>query len=809
MDALDLEIDAYCVVCDRALPAHAVPAGAPSSSSSAAAPPPPPSFPAANPVASTSTAPPAPPSSSSQRSRASDGSAPSAPAAAGAPRLKRTGSSTSNSTAGSGRSGSGAALRRNKSLGKVHARGTSAHGHRSHSHANLAALAPIDAAGGGAAGKGKKALAERRPSKVAKEEVVEIIELDADEDERGAAPQGIYCSDECRRIDEARNALTLAYLGAGPQYSASPFAESALARADSSSSLGSHLPFDAMARRRSSGLSSTSSFTPSRSNLSPIQSAAPSAAVGQFDDGAFPFPPQVSSSSFGGPPASRSAAYSAPAPTASSLPAHPPLLNFAARRRSRGHEVTGGYSYRPSLMERVSSSEGRASPGGGVWLGAERGFSRPASAVEGAAVSGAPRAARSLSTGGGAGGMGARAQSSEALSAMEGYAGRPPSALASLRSMTPLGDAPSLAQPSPLPSSPARAAYRPKMSPRAELPRSLSAQPDLATSPLARHSFLVGSAPGPSASVPRRRGPSFGEPTLPETRPLELPSSRPTSAGLQRRSASSASLALMGTSLGRSYEPRPWAGPKRSESTASLSGLVVHGEMATTSPPPLPPPAVSSSSASTVIPANSSPRHRSPARPPSSPSSASSYAISHSSAFSARSSTAGSSDHPSSSLGSTHAPARGKSQSRGRSAAGLAMTPSGTNLSSGASEAAPVRPPASAVANAASANPALSYLKGDDASRPAPPPPPQHQRSFSWQQIPGVPTYAAYDVDAFRAARASPASSGERGRAGAVAASEKAPAQEEQEGPMLPPPLPRQAKDRKRLFYFSDEHGAE
>ncbi|BGP46360.1 hypothetical protein JCM10450v2_002202 [Rhodotorula kratochvilovae] len=775
MDALDLEIDAYCVVCDRALPAHAVPAGAPSSSSSAAAPPPPPSFPAANPVASTSTAPPAPPSSSSQRSRASDGSAPSAPAAAGAPRLKRTGSSTSNSTAGSGRSGSGAALRRNKSLGKVHARGTSAHGHRSHSHANLVALAPIDAAGGGAAGKGKKALAERRPSKAAKEEVVEIIELDADEDERGAAPQGIYCSDECRRIDEARNALTLAHLGAEPQYSASPFAESALARADSSSSLGSHLPFDAMARRRSSGLSSTSSFTPSRSNLSPIQSAAPSAAVGQFDDGAFPFPPQVSSSSFGGPPASRSAAYSAPAPTASSLPAHPPLLNFAARRRSRGHEVTGGYSYRPSLMERVSSSEGRASPGGGVWLGAERGFSRPASAVEGAAVSGAPRAARSLSTGGGAGGMGARAQSSEALSAMEGYA-----------------------------------AYQPKMSPRAELPRSLSAQPDLATSPLARHSFLVGSAPGPSASVPRRRGPSFGEPTLPETRPLELPSSRPTSAGLQRRSASSASLALMGTSLGRSYEPRPWAGPKRSESTASLSGLVVHGEMATPSPPPLPPPAVSSSSASTVIPANSSPRHRSPARPPSSPSSASSYAISHSSAFSARSSTAGSSDHPSSSLGSTHAPARGKSQSRGRSAAGLVMTPSGTNLSSGASDAAPVRPPPSAVANAASANPALSYLKGDDASKPAPPPvaPPAHQRSFSWQHIPGVPTYAAYDVDAFRAARASPASSGERGRAGADAASEKAPALE-QEGPMLPPPLPRQAKDRKRLFYFSDEHGAE
>ncbi|GAA5823900.1 hypothetical protein JCM3770_000333 [Rhodotorula araucariae] len=785
MDALDLEIDAYCVVCDRALP-HGP------ASSSAAAPPPPPSFPAAHPTtredgigasaASTSTAP-----STSHRSRASDG---------GAPRLKRTPSSTSTSTAGAGagtgRSGAGGALRRNKSVGgKIHARTAShghGHGHRSHSHANLAALAPVDTAA-----KGKKAaaaLAERRPSKAAKEEVIEIIELDGDDGgatgQEGAAPQGIYCSDECRRVDEVRNALALAHLGAGPPSWADEPASSP------------HPPFDAMARRRSSGLSSISSFAPSRSNLSPIQSAVPTADVGQFDEsiGAFPFPPVAPPSlSSSGLPASRSAAFSAPPSTASPAP---PFLNFGARRRSRGHEVTGGYSYRPSLMERVSSSEGRATPGGGVWLGVERGFSRPTSAADGALPG-----PRSASAGG---------------DAMEG---RPPSALASLRSMTPLADP----APFPLSSSPARAAYQPsKTSPRAEPQRVLATQPDLATSPLARHSFLVGSAPVPAAPVARRRGPSFGEPTLPEIRPLNLSSSRPPSTGLQRRSASSASLALMGSSLGKSYEPRPWVGPKRSESTASLSGFVALGEMSTS---PVPPPPVSSSSSSTVIPAGSSARRGSPAHPPSSPSSTSSYARSHSSAYSARSSTTGSSDHPLSSLGSTHVHAslaagyaRTKSQSRGRSAAGLVMTPSATSLaSSGAAGecAAPpgsIRPLPSTVANAASTNPALSYLKADDGTKlPAPPPSqPPHQRSFSWQHI---PTYAAYDVDAFRAARASPASeSFDRGARAAPGSGTGAGLQRggdrPPEGEMPPPPVPpRAARDRKRLFYFSDEHGAE
>ncbi|GAA5851178.1 hypothetical protein JCM9279_007474 [Rhodotorula babjevae] len=792
----DLDFGAYCVVCDRAIPLAASPSSRPAGSAPPAPPPPPPSF-APPPMASTSTST-APAPSTSQRSRTSDSSSAAAP---GPTRMKR-----SASTASSGAGG----LRRNKSTVKVHARaGGHGHGHRSHSHANLAGLAPLDSAKQAR----KAALAERRPSKAAKEEIIEVIAVhdgvsddddDAD-DARHAAPQGIYCSDECRRIDEARNALALAHL-ASPASSA--FAESALAGAGSPSSSAASAvlrrPSDYMVRRRSSGVSSTgfssaSSFAASRSNLSPIHSAAPTAAVAHSDDSgssSFPFPPQPSTSA---PPPSRSSGASTPIAGSAPTPQAPPLLNFAARRRSRGHEATGGYSYRPSLMERVSSSEGRPLDRvGGQWLGADRGFSRPSSSAGDVTT----RASRSSSIG--SSGGASRTHSADTGVRHDSSSGRPPSALASLRSITPLHEAPS-PHSSAMSASPARAAY---------LPRSHSAQPDLATSPLAHHSYLVGSAPGSSAPVTRRRGPSIGEPTVPEARPLELPSAslRTSSGFMQRpqRSASSASLALMGTSLGKSQEPRAWAGPNRTASSASLSGFMAHGELTLPGSVPPPLPAVSGSATSTVIPASSSPRHASARHAPSSPSSPSSYAPSHSSAFSGHSSTAGSSDHhPSSSLGSTHAPPRGKSGSRGRHGSGLTMTPSGTNLASAGLDPHPARPPPSSsnVVNAASANPALSYLKGgDEPAKPALPDPPAiHQRSFSWQQIPGVPTYPAYDVEGFRAAKASASISAVPGGVAADGGEGR-----QREGPMLPPVAPASARPgRKKLFYFSDEQGGE
>jgi len=169
-----------------------------------------------------------------------------------------------------------------------------------------------------------------------------------------------------------------------------------------------------------------------------------------------------------------------------------------------------------------------------------------------------------------------------------------------------------------------------------------------------------------------------------------------------QRSASSASLALMGTSLGKSLEPRAWAGPNRTASSASLSGFTAQGELTLPGSGLPPPPPVSSSATSTVITASSSPRPALGRQAPSSPSSPSSYAPSHSSAFSGHSSTAGSSEHhPSSSLGSAHAPPRGKSGSRGRHGPALTMTPSGTVVPQGRRRPGQARPPRPACCSSA------------------------------------------------------------------------------------------------------------
>ncbi|PRQ74120.1 hypothetical protein AAT19DRAFT_15687 [Rhodotorula toruloides] len=554
-----------------------------------------------------------------------------------------------------------------------------------------------------------------------------------------------------------------------------------------------------MSRRRSSGMSSYAQSSVV-STLSPILSAAPTANLGGFDptSGAFPFPPQAPSSVSPQPPL----------PSTSPTVGSPMMLNFGARRRSRGAEALGSYPYRPSLMERVSSSDGvdeSIGSAGGVWQGAERGFSRPGSS-EGPL--GLPKTARSMSSGVGSlygrSVRSARTQSFDGLATL-GEAGARDSARPTSHS---LRSSSHFSQPSLASYSPSLAAHP---EPEHTIPRAASAQPALATSPLARNSFVVGSAPHA-----RRSRASFGEPTLAETHPppraaSTTPARHINGSGPHRpqRSSSSASLALMGSSLGKSYERSPWAGPKRSDSVASLSGFVAQGEMAIPSAP-LPPP-VSASSASTVIPASTvrrRPSHsdgRSPPRTAYSPSSASasSYAPSHSSAFSLRSSTAGSSDHPnlSSSAGSSH---KGRAGSTSRSRPpGLTMTPSGTNLVlAGHPSASEVTPTSSAVAtrpasttrlppnataapvaNAASTNPSLLHLKSD---KPVLAP---KDRSFSWDRIPGVTTYLALDVDSFRAER--------RKSDAALALGER----EE----MPPPPVPSaRMKDRKKLFYFGD-----
>lgn len=156
--------------------------------------------------------------------------------------------------------------------------------------------------------------------------------------------------------------------------------------------------------------------------------------------------------------------------------------------------------------------------------------------------------------------------------------------------------------------------------------------------------------------------------SLTTNRPYSFSSSYNTTPRNPSRSLSSASLALMGTSLTGSYTPASvergnWMGPKRSESTASLSGLVAIGKMAS----------------------DSSPRGRgsSGANSRGSPASSASTSSFPRSQSSARS-TAGSSDwHPVSDHNRSTSPVPTRSQSKGRrTKGGLLMTPSASSISS-------------------------------------------------------------------------------------------------------------------------------
>ncbi|KAG0653792.1 hypothetical protein C6P46_002215 [Rhodotorula mucilaginosa] len=309
IEAYDFDIDAYCVVCDRAIP--------PTSSSSAAQTQPP------SAGASSAGAPSKRRDSKSALStslRSSDGAA---------SKPMRRGHSS--------KAVGGTALKRNKSTTKFAA---AAHHHRR----------PLP---------DRKSVS--KPRSVG--EIIEIIEIDPDEEEGsvvGESHTALYCSDECRLIDEARNELTLLRMGGSSSVSSFGAGSSlgAVGSLGAFSSATSSPPLQPLAsadhrRRRSSGGSSLAADL-AFSTLSPI----PSAAAGAYDPTipAFPFPSQS-----------------------------PALALDLGARRTTTRSV-GSYSYRPSLMDRVSSSDAVASTnGGGVWLGPDKGFSRSHSAfVDGA-----------------------------------------------------------------------------------------------------------------------------------------------------------------------------------------------------------------------------------------------------------------------------------------------------------------------------------------------------------------------------------------------------------------------------------------
>ncbi|BGP14200.1 hypothetical protein JCM10213v2_002140 [Rhodosporidiobolus nylandii] len=794
----NFDLDLFCPVCDRQIPQP----------QPDLPPPPRPPQPAPAPAPAPSLA------STSASSKASSRNG-------DAPKMRRSNSAHSAAGGGPGggaggaHTGKGAALKRNKSAARLH----TAHGamRRGHSHTALHALAPLATAGKKAGGgKGK-----------AKEEVIEVIEQDGspappsatavrqvEGDGAVAGGLGLYCSDECRRIDEARNALQLAHL-TGQPLTQSPSPALAANRPAPHADLPSPAaaPFNAMARRRSSGLSNasfsssgTSSYAASSSTrgvLSPILSAAPTAnnpsAFSSHEP--FPFPPHP-------PPPARSASaaaslpshhhpYPAPTPAAavSSLPPlhtsqQPPMLNFAARRASRG---AGAPGYRPSLLERVASSD--AVP--------QRGRLEEHDANEPARLTTEGRSL-SLNTGLSLGRTGSTA-SADHLVGLAEREGRGGGQAAPTRCLKSEGG---------------------------------------------RHRIRSGRGRGGEAGA----GPTVADVSSAHPAPSTSLSSRPIGLSRAQRSASSASLALMGTSLGRSYDaPRPWA-PRRSESVASLSGFLATGEIALPSPSGTPIPPVSASASSTIIPASSFreppvPGPASACSPTSTTSaaSASSYSSRSQHSYTTRSggsstdlgrynpilSTSASSRGSSATHGSrasSHAGGaalrRAGSTSRSRLSAptGLLMTPSasGTNLAALASAAPAVGgstllPPSVSASgnplNAASANPSLSYLKSEDAPlAPAPPPPiphapsappalSTHTRTLSHDQLaapaPAPPSYPIYDVEDFRASRASSRPSGSSRDSGST----------EGHGEMLPPPVPPGGglrKERKRLFYFSE-----
>ncbi|GAA6061034.1 hypothetical protein JCM10212_004608 [Sporobolomyces blumeae] len=650
----NFDLELYCIVCDRQIdPTRPSLTAAASSSSastrrSSALPSPPLVKPPPTSVASSQN-PPAPPHPTPSSSKSHH-----------APPLKRTGSnhSTHSNGGAAGATGpatgskTGTGLKRNKSTGKLHAAGGHHHHHRrNHSHTNLHALAPMTHAPSHEA-RGKKVnvvavgpaaekasrLADRDKAKARAKE-----ELDASEAFERVST--LYCSEECRKIDEARNELTLSHLGRPDSTSSPALPPTSPGQATpSSDGYDENSPYASMVRRRSSGVSSNGSTAYTLSSfgdrgLSPILSAAPTAnPAAHSDSSGYPFPAVSPSSSTPLAPnnaptgivsnSSSSSLVSLPS-QAQSYQNPAPTLNFSSRRQSRGSHSSGAYSYRPSLMERVHSTDSTDS------TPSERAPSR---------------AARSLSiTGGFSAGLFGRVRSVDGLSGLgksdsegsdregrQAFSHQPPSALSSLRPMTPLSSMHPV--PSPTRSRPPLSGSRyseptSSVSPRHPLsversassistvtePRSRSrsrrhrasdqarsqSRPPPETDPL-----IVGSDPPAHPSVgsmPVHRSAGFavGSPTTSRSHLSPNPADAPSGSFANRRSSSSASLSLLAsTSYSRSYDHRhggsgflgggaaPKAGatvagsgtgapPRRSDSTAELSGFFAMGEMST------------------------------------------------------------------------------------------------------------------------------------------------------------------------------------------------------------------------------------
>lgn len=373
----DFDLELYCIVCDRAIDPNSARFNLPTdpqlrtatSASHSSAPSPSPKLATS---VNTSPAPPNPTPSSSKSHLAN--AAP--PSAAVAPKLKRTGSGHSTasnhanaSAATRTHASTGGGLKRNKSHGKVHHAAGGVH-RRNSSHANLHGLAPMTNGAKKVTVTAVGPAAEREKGKARERAKEKEKERETADEDAALRPSDLastlYCSEECKRIDEARNQLTIAHLGGSESPVQPPFPFSS----PSSGDLDQDSPYANMIRRRSSGVSSSGSTSYAFSaagerGLSPILSAAPTSNPTPYlDSSGFPFPSVSSSLSTLARNSPQSAMVSHPSnsslnslPSQQSYQGPPPLLNFSSRRQSRGAHSSGAYSYRPSLMERVHSTD--------------------------------------------------------------------------------------------------------------------------------------------------------------------------------------------------------------------------------------------------------------------------------------------------------------------------------------------------------------------------------------------------------------------------------------------------------------------
>ncbi|KAM0751805.1 hypothetical protein T439DRAFT_355695 [Meredithblackwellia eburnea MCA 4105] len=463
-------------------------------------------------------------------------------------------------------------------------------------------------------------------------------------------PTSLYCSEECRRIDEMRSRLAFADLGPS-----APRASSANARRPSSSTGGDPSApspsagvgeaeelMASMSRRRSSGtsLASMGVISPSlhAQQQWPSSSSLTSHSQTSSSHVQHPHPHPIHHvhnslhNHVSHQPHSNSHSHSHSHQSHSSE-SHP-TLNFSTRRNSRSSiSAEGGYSYRPSLMQRVPSSDDGL-PATGDERRSSTGWSRSRGSSD------------SLAS------MGEADERSE-----RAFSVRPPSALSALRFMTPISTSTSSSPPVGRPKRPAALSRH-----NTDAPKPTAYRVDTVSEEGGKgKERAVTTPPLSSPKMLEKRSESdpgnllhVEEEEVPDLPPVGSISMRPPtemarSASTVRkpsRTASSASLALMGTSLGKSFVPRSmersgWGAPKRSESTASLSSMVAQGNIlpvSTITAPTPPETSAASSRRNSMAPRLST--------SPSSPSSNSSFPRSHSSTRSSQRSTAESSDHP-------------------------------------------------------------------------------------------------------------------------------------------------------------------